>query len=226
MSHPVVRAAVNRRASGDPAHSPYHRLAAFLDERGFTLPLRRTASICCGTGALERRLVKLGVIESCTGFDLAEGALAQARQGAAAAGYDELIYERRDFDREGFGLSNLNLVLAHQGVHHIEGLEAVFDAVHAALAPWGIFHLHEFVGADRFQWPDRQIAEMTAWLQSLPRRYRLTAAGHDKAIAGRATTEEMIQHDPSRPSAPPQSSVCWTSGSRSSSGARSAERWP
>jgi SAM-dependent methyltransferase len=108
-----------------------------------------------------------------------------------------LAYERRDLEREGLRLSDLDLVLAHQGVHHIFELEAVFDGVRESLAPKGVFHLHEFVGADRFQWPDRQVEEMTIWLQTLPPRYRLTASGLDKSAAGRATIAEMLAYDPS-----------------------------
>jgi hypothetical protein len=69
--------------------------------------------------------------------------------------------------------------------------------VHDALVPGGIFHLHEFVGPDRFQWPDRQVEEMTTWLRSVPESYRTTSSGVVKDCAGRATLEEMMSYDPS-----------------------------
>jgi SAM-dependent methyltransferase len=164
---------------------------------GFSLPLDRAASLCCGAGAVERGLVKSGLLQGCVGFDLAQGALDAARAAADAEGVAGLSYERRDLERDGLGLSHLDLVLAHQGVHHIYELEAVFDSVYGSLRPGGVFHLHEFVDADRFQWPDRQVQEMTDWLQSLPKRYQITRGGLVKSCAGRATIEEMIAYDPS-----------------------------
>ncbi len=197
LSHPVVQAAMNRRATGDAQQDPYSRLALQLSSWGFGLPIRRAASLCCGAGALERGLAHSGLLAGCVGYDLATGALDAARAAAGAGGFAGLTYERRDLEQDGLGVSGLDLVLAHQGVHHLSKLEAVFDAVHSALVPGGVFHLHEFVGPDRFQWSDKQLHEMTAWLRSLPGRYRRTLSGAVKECAGRATIEEMIAHDPS-----------------------------
>ena len=197
LSHPIVKAAMNRRATGDVERDAYHRLKIQMTEWGFTVPLMRVASLCCGAGSLERQLVEIGLIQQCVGYDLATGALDAARQEAETHCLHGLSYDQRDLERDGLGVSGLDLVLAHQGVHHLERLEDVFDAVNDALAPGGIFHLHEFVGADRFQWPDRQIEEMTAWLQSLPERYQRTSTGLLKTCAGRATIEEMMAYDPS-----------------------------
>lgn len=197
LSHPVVGAEVNRRASGNPVMDAYAHLARVLTERGETLPLTRVASVCCGAGMLERGLMSIGLIAACTGYDLATGALATARADAAAAGYDTLRYERRDLEKNGLETKNLQLVFAHQGIHHIERLEETFDAIRDSLQIGGYFHLHEFVGPDRFQWSDRQLAEMTAWVQTLPMRYRITRDGLVRNDVGRATIEEMIAADPS-----------------------------
>lgn len=196
-SHPVVAAEVNQRACGHSGLDTYAHLAKMLVERGEELPLTRVASICCGTGALERGLVSMGLISACTGYDLATGSIETARAEAAAAGYDNLRYERRDLEKHGLDMQDLQLVVAHQGVHHIERLEETFDAVRASLRIGGYFHLHEFVGPDRFQWSDRQLEEMTAWLQTVPERYRTTRSGDIREHVGRTTIEEMIAADPS-----------------------------
>jgi SAM-dependent methyltransferase len=197
LSHPVIAAEVNRRASGDSNIDAYGHLAKLLTTSGEYLPLTRVASVCCGAGALERGLMSIGLIASCTGYDLATGALEIARKEAVAAGYYNLLYERRDLEHNGLDMQDLQIVFAHQGVHHIEKLEETFDAIHASLQLGGYFHLHEFVGPDRFQWSDRQIEEMNLWLDTLPERYRLTREGHIRDRVGRATIEEMIASDPS-----------------------------
>jgi len=196
-SHPIVAAEINRRSSDDAGKDAYAHLGHYLSSVGEQLPMARVASICCGAGALERGLMSIGLISACTGYDLASGALETAREAAAAAGYASLRYEFRDLEKNGLDTGDLDIVFAHQGVHHIERLEETFDAVRASLRIGGYFHLHEFVGPDRFQWQDRQVDEMTSWMQSLPERYRRTADGALRNDVGRATIAEMIESDPS-----------------------------
>jgi len=197
LSHPVIASELNIRASGNPSVDVYGHLAQFLVNSGVSLPLARAASVCCGSGTLERGLTSIGLIESCTGYDLASGAIEIARAEAKAAGFDKLRYERRDLERHGLDMRDLQVVFAHHGVHHIEGLEKTFDAILASLEIGGYFHLYEFVGPDRFQWSDRQIEEMSSWVNSLPDRYRITREGHIRQNVGRPTIEEMIADDPS-----------------------------
>jgi SAM-dependent methyltransferase len=184
------------RGSGDDRHDSYHRLRELVWSYGWTLPVNDAVSLCCGARGIERGLVEQGIIERCVGYDLAEPALETARAAATAANMHALTYGRRDLEREGLGKSGVDLVIAHDGIHHLYHLETVFDAVRDALRPGGVFHLEEFVGADRFQWPDWQIYEITTWLQSVPERFRITSLGRVKSAAGRATIEEMIAFDP------------------------------
>jgi SAM-dependent methyltransferase len=188
---------MNRRATDLPDQDGIEALRLLLLREG-RLPAARAASLCCGTGGLERRLVAQGIVGHCIGYDLAAGAIEVARAEALAAGLGAALdYRRCDLDTTGLGEAGLDLVVGCQGVHHIERLEFAFDNVRAALRPGGLFHLEqEFVGPDRFQWTDRQVEEMTAWLRSLPERYRRTMDGLVKEAAGRATLAEMLAHDP------------------------------
>ena len=195
--HPVVRAEMNRRATGSADRDSIGLLRDLLLRQGQALPLARAASLCCGIGMLEQRLLREGLLAHCIGYDLASGALDLARASAAAEGLGAALeYRHCDLEAVGLDASGLDLVLGYQGIHHLSRLEFVFDNVHAALRPGGIFHLHEFVGPDRFQWTDRQLAEMTAWLESVPEPYRRTQDGQVKVAAGRASLAEMLAHDP------------------------------
>lgn len=197
MSHPLVSRATRLRATGTTHQDAYTRLHLWLREAGFPLPLERTASLFCGNGHLERRLVDQGTVRNCVGMDLAEGALAQARAAAQAPAYAGLRYERRDLEGEGCGPGPYQAVFCHQGLHHAERLEALLDHVAAALEPGGILHLHEFVGPDRFQWTDRQLEAINDWLASVPERYRIADNGKLITRATRPTIAEMIALDPS-----------------------------
>src|SRR4051812_33747700 len=78
MAHPLVRAAINRRVTGDPNVWP---LPALLNGRHF----RTGLSIGCGTGGLERSLA--GIVAEMTGIDSSEPALAEARRLGAGIQY-------------------------------------------------------------------------------------------------------------------------------------------
>jgi SAM-dependent methyltransferase len=197
MTHPAVRGCINRRASGDPNSDAFARLKQLLTEMVWVLPVESAISLCCGNGELERGLAKLNLARRIVGYDLATTAIRRARALASAGGWHQLEYEVRDLEDQGIDLNNVDLILAHSAVHHISGLEALFDAVHRALKSGGIFHLYEYVGPDRFQWTDKQLAEINYFLERLPERYRRLPGGQLRSRISRPTVEEMLKFDPS-----------------------------
>jgi O-antigen biosynthesis protein len=197
MAHPLVRAHINRRASGDPNKDAYGRLIDILTAMGWNLPVATAVSLCCGEGQLERGLAGLSIARRIVGYDLAAGAIQEARAQAIAAGLSQLEYEVRDLENDGLGPNEVDVVFAHSAVHHISRLEALFDSVHAALRPGGLFHLNEYVGPDRFQWTERQLAEINDFLRNLPEHYRRLPEGQFRSCVQRPTVEDMLKHDPS-----------------------------
>ena len=65
------------------------------------------------------------------------------------------------------------------------------------MRPGGLFHLNEYVGPDRFQWTERQLAEINDFLRNLPERYRRLTAGQLRSSVQRPTVEDIAKHDPS-----------------------------
>ena len=197
MAHPAVRARLAVLASGDPAVDAYDHLADLLRQRGWTLPIRRSLSLGCGFGNLERDLTHRGLIGEIEAYDLAEGAIEKARELAAAAGYGNIRYHVADLEVHELPRDGFDVVFAHQSVHHVDRLEHMFARVAAALRPGGIFHLHEFVGPIRFQWTDAQIGLINSYLASLPPELRRLPSGEAKPLQGRPTIAAMIAADPS-----------------------------
>lgn len=197
MAHPMVQARLNRMASGDPAVDSYGRLAAVLRARGVPLPINRAVSLGCGFGGLERDLAARGMIREIDAYDIAPGAIAEARRLAADAGLRGLRYHLADLETADLAPGKVDVVFAHQSVHHVERLEELFASVAAMLKPGGIFHLHEFVGPIRFQWTAAQIEHVNRFLDALPPRLRALPNGRPRAPQGRATTAAMIAADPS-----------------------------
>jgi SAM-dependent methyltransferase len=198
LAHPQVRDRVNRLASGRPDQDAYGRLADLLAQRGWRLPIPHALSFGCGFGALERDLVSRGLVQQFEAFDLAEGAIAEARRLAAGAGLAQRItYRVADLEQARFPPGSVDAVFAHSSVHHVERLEPLFAAVTRALRPGGLFHLHEFVGPTRFQWTDAQLRLGNALLDALPPRLRRLPGGAPKPPLTRPTIADMIAADPS-----------------------------
>ena len=197
MAHPMVAARVNTFISGDPGCDAYGRLERLYRERGWALPIRRAVSLGCGFGALERDLARRGWVERIAAYDLAEGAVAEARRLADAAGLSGITYAVADLNALHLEPGSADAVFAHSAVHHVEDVERLYATVHAALRPGGVFHLHEFVGPSRFQWTDAQLLLANVFMDALPPRLRRLPSGLAKGAMRRPALDEMIAIDPS-----------------------------
>jgi SAM-dependent methyltransferase len=197
MAHPTVRARSNALASGDPNQDAYHRLATLLQERGWTLPIRKSVSIGCGFGGLERDLSARRLVVEIDAYDIATGAVAEAERQARELGLLNIHYHVANLEALDLPPQSVEAVFAHSSVHHVERLEALYAVVQRALRPGGVFHLHEYVGPTRFQWTDSQLELANGFLDSLPERLRRQPNGELKEWLRRPTVEEMIAADPS-----------------------------
>lgn len=139
MAHPLVRAAINRRVTGDPNVWP---LPALLAGRRFASAL----SIGCGTGGLERTLRESGIAADITGIDASDAVLEEARRlgpGIRYVAADARAYLRaKTFDA----------IFFHQSLHHFDRLDDLMTLVAGALAPGGIVYLDEYIGPSRDEW--------------------------------------------------------------------------
>jgi SAM-dependent methyltransferase len=170
LNHPLARAHANQRVTGRPDLWPIASLRATLPDR---LPLRRTASIGCGVGNLERSLVELDFVQTVIGVDYSQNALDVASERATAAGFgDQVSYrcaEARDFLTEE---REFDAIFFHSSLHHFTGLDALLGQVREALRPDGILYLDEYVGPSRNEWSWRDLLRWNRiyWTLPLPAR--------------------------------------------------------
>jgi SAM-dependent methyltransferase len=195
LSHPMVRERVNILISGNQWLDAYGCLGAWLQERGQAMPLGPSISLGCGFGDLERDLARRGMIREMDAYDLADGAIMEARRLAEEAGCGWVRYHVADLEAQEFPAGHYDAVFAHSSVHHVERLESLFATVRRALHPGGIFHLNEYVGPTRFQWTDAQLQLINDYLDSIPERLRQTPNGRKPPVK-RPTIEQMVAMDP------------------------------
>lgn len=164
MAEPAARAAINRRVTGSPHRWPVEWLA---EEIGHA-PFDDAVSLGCGDGGLERDLARKGLARRILGLDLAEPALALARDRARDEGFDGLRYERADFNALRLPRGAHDAAFFHQSLHHVEDLEGCLDTVAASLRSGGLLYLDEYVGPSRGEWRHELLDHAEAALAELP----------------------------------------------------------
>jgi SAM-dependent methyltransferase len=170
MTHPEVRARINTRVSGDPACWPTQWFRARFAGR---LPLRRALSVGCGTGSLERDLVRQGIVLEVTGIDVAPQPLEVARAEAEKAGMGHAITYRVADAREHLRQSDgLDAVFFHGSLHHFDRLGELLGLVRRALQPEGLLYLDEYVGPSMREWGPRLLFLPNLLYYLLPKSLR------------------------------------------------------
>lgn len=165
-----VQERLNRKVSGEP-HVNWleHTLKKHLVGR---LPLASCLSLGCGLGKIERRLAEMSAFLVCDGIDIADGVIAQAKILAAEVGYTHINYQVADINALELRENQYDCVWAHNSVHHFTELEHVFAQLQKTIKPDGIFVLHEYVGANHFQFSNQQRQIIQACFELIPPDYR------------------------------------------------------
>jgi SAM-dependent methyltransferase len=170
MNHPSVRAAINRRVTGNPELWP---IAWLPQIAGARIPFERAISIGCGLGHFERSLAQLGIVKRVTGVDSSASAIEQARRSASdLAG--SISYRAGDAWSILRGSRDLDAVFFHASLHHFRRLPEFLGLVLGALARHGILYLDEYVGPARDEWTWRHLFAWNRVYRGLPTAVRRT----------------------------------------------------
>ncbi|HEY8130292.1 MAG TPA: class I SAM-dependent methyltransferase [Thermoanaerobaculia bacterium] len=171
MAHPLVREYINGLISGIPGGGlwPLDWFQRAYPQRRFS----RGLSVGCGTGALERDVLRRELCDTMDAFDASTVSLDIARREAASAGIaDRVRYYHADFNRVSLPRSAFEVVFFHQSLHHVSRVERLLRQVMHALKPGGLLYLDEYVGPSRTYWRDDRIAFYRALYHFLPRGMR------------------------------------------------------
>lgn len=193
---PAVRERWNRLRSGSPHVTwPEHVARNYLaDDRA-----RRAVSLGCGHGAREVAWARLGVFDELVGWDLSPARIERANQRAEEEGVaDVLRFEVGDVSKPLAAGERYDVIICEQSLHHFSPLDRILDQIEVALVNDGLFVVDEFVGATRYQWPERQIDAVNQLLGLFPPRFRVEWDGvRTKESHFRPSKLRMILLDPS-----------------------------
>jgi SAM-dependent methyltransferase len=126
-------------------------------------------SVGCGEGRAERRILADGICRRFHGIDVAEEALAEAREKAKGL---PLTYEAVDINFAQLPERRYDLVVAQTSLHHVLHLENAADQIWRTLQAGGVLWLHDYIGETQFQYTDERLAIVNRILAALPARYR------------------------------------------------------
>jgi len=164
-----VRHYINEQISGDPGLWPLEWFQRVLQGRTFD----RVISIGCGTGELERSLMKLGLCRRIDAFDASVMSIAVAVTAARDAGVDDAVrYFVADFNRPALPRNAYDAVFFHQSLHHVAKLEKLLRSVLATLKPDGVLYMEEFIGPSRNHWTEETVAPYQPLYEHFPESMR------------------------------------------------------
>jgi len=164
-----------------------------------TKPIGRALEIGCGAGDLAMGLMQAGWFERLDAFDVAEGAVATARQRAADAGLTALNFFVADGNTLVLEPDSYDLIYASHALHHITDLEHLFAQCAAALRPGGTLFATDYVGPSRMQYSDAHLALMNDMLARLPPEKRVDnlKGFREKRLVERTPPQAFLDNDPS-----------------------------
>jgi len=171
MAHPLGRAAINRRVSGDPNVWPLDAFGAYVRRR-FPLGL----SLGCGLGNLERAVRRMDLCAAIEGVDASEASLAEAREKASEEGLGGITYRRANLNSMALPRRRYDAVFFHQSLHHVRSVEKLLGRVARALRPDGVLFLDEWTGPSRTEWTPDALARPRSLYVALPADWRKTPA--------------------------------------------------
>lgn len=123
-------------------------------------------SIACGIGGKEMALMRAGLVERFSLFEVWEPSLRRAREIAGREGLEDRI-ETHLGDAFAAEHPVYDLVYWDHALHHMMDVDAAVAWSAAALRPGGILAINDYVGATRLQWPWRETRLARAALAEL-----------------------------------------------------------
>ncbi|MDF2511038.1 MAG: hypothetical protein K0S04_904 [Herbinix sp.] len=116
-------------------------------------------SIGCGSGNKEIDLLKRGIVKHFTCIDIAKGMIEKAQENARVNGVEHQIeFICGDLFSLPHAKECYDLVFWDSSLHHMESADKAVEISYNWLKQGGLFFCNDFIGNNRFQWSDMQMA--------------------------------------------------------------------
>jgi SAM-dependent methyltransferase len=169
----------------------FHRLLAARK------PFKRALSIGCGEGGKEISLLRAGVVERFTCYEVADYRAAKAREIALLNGLADRFEVRVEdaFKKEH---EEFDLVYWNAALHHMMDTPFAVRWSCDRLRPGGMFAMFDFVGPTAFQWSDIHLHYVNAFRSRLPDEFFFNSKRRPvPRIVERVDKDRLWRKDPS-----------------------------
>jgi SAM-dependent methyltransferase len=170
-----VRAAINRRITGDPELGIE---TYFARRHGPSIVAPHVVSLRASDAKLEVALVEAGSAERVTGLDDEQSRLDFAAGRVPEPLRDRVAFQLGTLDRWE-PPEPLGAAVCRSFLHSRADLEVVLDRLAAILVPGGLLFVEDFVGPSQFQWTDAQLEAINRLLARLPRELLTDLSSED-----------------------------------------------
>ncbi len=134
----------------------------------------RMLSLGCGIASHERYLARYEAFEEILAIDLSQPLISGARRKASEEGLENIRFEVADVNQMKLEPQSYDVVLFHASLHHFAHLEKLIGkTIYQCLKSGGVVVINEYVGPNRLQWTESQLAAANDALHHvLPPAYR------------------------------------------------------
>lgn len=170
-----------------------------LKQKSNNRVFKKAISVGCGTGEKEMDLIEKGIVENFICYELSQDRITVGQELAEKKGIGEKI----KFQLGDFFASNDNchetydLVFWDNSLHHMLDTRAAIKTSKDILKEEGYFFCNDFVGKNRFQWSDVELALINGIRLNLPEEiYEVEGKKIDRFVV-RPDLRDMLKNDPS-----------------------------
>lgn len=150
IGHPLASARLKQIMSGHATHAAW-----FVETQMRTKPVPRALGIGVGVATHELRLIESGVIDHFDFYDISQAGLDIAKATATEMGIvSKVSFVCADINSVDLLAEKYGIITFMASLHHIEKLSDTLLQCNKALTPGGVLWAFEYVGPDRFEYPD------------------------------------------------------------------------
>lgn len=164
-----IRAHLNQIISQDPVKDYIETLAIRHIKRFEPVV---GLSLGTGQGQTELRWVKACRFRELRGIELRREFVRAANELAREHYRPELIFVRGDLKRFPLSPSYYDFVFSDRILHHFQPVGEMIENVFRSLKPGGIWIVLDYIGPNRLQFNQVQVAETNRMLSAIPARFR------------------------------------------------------
>ncbi len=171
LSSPTIIKHINKTICGRPVSGHNEGLIVELKKILGPVKLKHGVSVGCGAGGKEMNLIRKGIVDRFTVFELSGERIKRGHELAEKLNVVDKINFRRENAFEADIGDDIDFVHWNASLHHMFSVRDAVRWSYSILDTGGIFYMHEYVGPNRMQYTHEMLSHASNIRRLLPRRF-------------------------------------------------------